>query len=586
MTFLLGTRALGLLWGCLAVLACVLVVSGGRDGIYKGIGSFGERKGLEEGARLIEHQHVLGVQERGTTEKEQRQEAHKGVQSLLDDPAATVNPSEELRHALSTLQSRHFQLWLGTWPESIDWTGAVMGTFLSASLESLSMFFEYAYPSANLDDTLRVENEINQYFSQTQAYYFGQNAFALRTQAYDDMLWVVLGWLESVKFINQHSKSHYPGTSNQRNGWHGEQFIPAFSHRARIFYDLASRGWDTVLCGGGMLWNPNLLPYKNAITNQLFISASVSMYLYFPGDANSSPFLTQTGGERIDSPPASEPHDPKHLAAAVRGYSWLKSSNMTNSQGLYVDGFHISNYGRNHTIGSGKCDQRNEMVYTYNQGVLLSGLRGLWESTGQLFYLTDGHQLVHNVINATGWEVTDSGIKPKEAGTWAGLGRNGILEEFCDHLGTCSQDGQTFKGIFFHHLTLFCEPLPEKPLIPGKSFSADPALRGLHAQSCKEYRPWVEHNARAALMTRDGNGSFGMWWGQQGEKNDAQLPPGAKDWRNNDTILEEDFSMTKRFRPEVRFGGDANDRGRGRTVETQGGGVSVIRALWAFALKL
>ena len=31
-----------------------------------------------------------------------------------------------------------------------------------------------------------------------------------------------------------------------------------------------------------------------------------------------------------------------------------------------------------------------------------------------------------------------------------------------------------------------------------------------------------------------------------------------------------------------RSGGDLNDRGRGRTIETQGSGLAVVRAMWEF----
>jgi hypothetical protein len=37
-----------------------------------------------------------------------------------------------------------------------------------------------------------------------------------------------------------------------------------------------------------------------------------------------------------------------------------------SEQGLYVDGFHIAGYSANHS--KTVCDERNEMVYTYNQG--------------------------------------------------------------------------------------------------------------------------------------------------------------------------------------------------------------------------
>ena len=271
---------------------------------------------------------------------------------------------------------------------------------------------------------------------------------------------------------------------------------------------------------------------------------------------------------------------------------------MTNEQGLYVDGFHVRDYGVNGTIGTGKCDVRNEMVYTYNQGVLLSGLRGLWESTGRIVYLRDGHKLVRSVLKATGWNVSNSLPDPNKS--WSGLGRNGVLEEFCDSSARCTQDSQTFKGIFFHHLTLFCEPLPREPLIPGVSFAADAEVASLHAQSCKEYAAWVAHNAVEAMKTRDEKGRFGTWWGAEAGTDAEQpvVPSGSVDYRN----CHLDEASWEKWGPQFYLqcvvgrksnevmaddeptyhSSDLNDRGRGRTVETQGGGVAVVRAMWEF----
>lgn len=494
--------------------------------------------------------------------------------------------------ALDVMQSQFFQLWIGTWPTSIDWTGAVINTYVSALLGTL----------ARVDDQkweIRAYEVTHRYFSHNIAYYFGEDAFSIRNEAYDDMLWVVLGWLESIKFNRDR---------NARDAtWHGTQFVPAFAHRARIFWEIASRGWDDELCGGGMTWNPNLTPYKNAITNQLFISASIGMYLYFPGDNNSFPYMStfRTSDSQNDSSTLQGPFDLKYMKAAIQGYAWLKNSNMTNTQGLYVDGFHVRDWGLNGTNGSGKCDERNEIVYSYNQGVILSGLRGLWEATGDPAYLEDGYTLVRNVWNATGW--THSGRVASKA--WSGLGRDGILEDLCDSGGGCSQDSQTFKGIFFQHLTEFCQPLPLQPIERGKTYAADAELAALHESNCLVIGEWVRRNAQAALETKDNQGKFGMWWGQQSRKSDSStaLPTGAKDYRNNPDMLDSrlwagpgykhnklnrspadptigkttDLSSSKDrmgFFPNRKDEHDSNDRGRGRTVETQGGGIAVLRA--------
>jgi hypothetical protein len=525
-------------------------------------------------------------------------------QQPIPDRPKTSPTLPVLLDALDVLQDDYFSNWEGIWPTSIDWTSAVVGTYLSSALTSLSTSFQY------LPSSKAAENIVNKYFSQLVASYFGQDAFALRQEAYDDMLWVVLGWLEGIKFVETHSASHYGEKSGLKDSdWYGQQWIPAFAHRARIFWELASQGWDTSLCSGGMIWSPYLVPYKNAITNELYIAASISMYLYFPGDDNTSPFGFTAPPTFLTLEEPSRPHEPKYLAAAIEAYKWLNNSNMTDSKGLYVDGYHIRGWSRerpkNESERNTRCDERNEMVYTYNQGVLLSGQRGLYEATGARSYLEDGHKLIADVTSATGWDLKYGKVideEPKERlGKWHGLGRSGILEEACDAAGYCSQDAQTFKGIFFHHLTLFCSELPDHLVMPGLFLSKDipegPAeVSKWHNTQCARYGPWIKHNAQGALSTRDNEGRFGMWWGAPPHATsdpDAQvdLPNEAVDYRNMG--VPQQWKKKRSQRRKTQQAGDnfdenqrgigiwdLNDRGRGRTVETQGGGVAVIRALW------
>ncbi|KAF2221668.1 glycosyl hydrolase family 76-domain-containing protein [Elsinoe ampelina] len=500
---------------------------------------------------------------------------------------------QHVQDALKVMQDSWYQLWVGTWPTAIDWTAAVINTYVTSTLMSLSKHL-YSSPVLTSTEALLLQSDIDKYFAHNTAFYFGENAFAIRNQAFDDMLWVVLGWLQSIKFITSHNSS-----LQSTSPWHATQFIPALAHRARIFYDLAAKGWDTRLCNGGMTWNPSLAPYKNAITNQLFISASISMYLHFPGDDNSTPFLSRLAPSGLDLDPAP-PHSPTHLTSAITAYTWLRSSNMTNHHGLYVDGFHVSGWSWRNRTGTGKCDDRNEMVYTYNQGVILSGLRGLWESTANVTYLLDAHALITNVMTATGF--SPSG---KHHPIWSGLGRSGILEDHCDARGTCNQDGHTFKGIFFQHLTHFCQPLPVVPRIPGRTHRADAATFALHRNSCLSYAGWVGRNARAAWGTRDGEGRMGPWWtvglrGGDGRGEEQMglesgvLPAGAVDYRNRRGLTrdevwtgmageeEEGQEEGGREVQRGRRGRDLNDRGRGRTVESHGGGLVVLRAAWEF----
>lgn len=496
--------------------------------------------------------------------------------------------------ALDVLQQEFFAIWQGVWPTSIDWTSAVLGTHFSAALTTLSASY------LSLESEKENENLINKYFSQLVGAYFAQDVFGIMQEAHDDMLWVVLEWLETIKFINTHSALHYAGTSaREGQDWYGMQYIPAFAHRARIFWELASKGWDNTLCRGGMLWSPYPPPYKNAITNELYITASVAMYLYFPGDDNASPFSDYIPGY-IDVESPGKPHDTKYLDEAIQAYRWLQQIHMTNNQGLYVDGYHISGWTGTNNTGM-VCDLRNEMVYTYNQGVLLSGLRGLYEATGEVEFLEDGHDLVRSVIKATGWHLWENTNAEKTDGNplgrWHGLGRSGILEDACDSSGTCSQDGQNFKGIFFHHISTFCAHLPPYLSLSSGYARMDENIRMKHDSSCARYTSWIQHNAKAALTTRDSDGKLGMWWGAPKSidisnfEAEVKLPDGAVDHRNpiaqsqpvdlkvdeKNVIKEGRYTNSQDERPGIL---DLNDRGRGRTVETHGGGMAVLRAAW------
>ncbi|AEO53108.1 glycoside hydrolase family 76 protein [Thermothelomyces thermophilus ATCC 42464] len=569
--------------------------------------------------------------------------------------------------ALSDLQETYFERWLGTWPDGIDWTRAVMGTHVAATLRTISDELRLSEPTQDAGCVTRKEDVVGGYFADVIAYYFAEDTFAIRNQAYDDMLWVVLAWLESIRFIDEHSRVVASGSScSTESGawpgaetWYGSRWIPAFAHRARIFWELAAKGWDTKLCGGGMIWNPRLMPYKNAITNQLFISASISMYLHFPGDTNSSPFSAGVGSALAGGVGTADwpPHDPIYGKAARDAHDWLASSNMTNAQGLYADGFHVS--GQSTGSNNTRCDDRDEMVYTYNQGVLLSGLMGLYRATGQERYLREGHTLIRNVISATGYDLEQDKpvdpIHPDRVPPWRGLGRVGVLEEACDASGTCSQDAQTFKGIWMHHFAAFCAPAAlrftgsdslgsQRPQPHGEAGAGAGAgtIRARHERECRRYIPWLRHNVRAATGTRDENGLFGMWWTAglltltSGEAIEAAgdlhpLPPGGDggevvDYRNTGVPLDPKWTRAagdgwspavpvpdakrtgqaplghgqgvvvgggsgsgevKRAGSEKRAEAleesgayDPNLRGRGRTVETQGGGLAVLRALW------
>ncbi|KAF2094678.1 Six-hairpin glycosidase [Rhizodiscina lignyota] len=464
--------------------------------------------------------------------------------------------------------------WNGSyWPTTIQWIGAVLDTLLAASDRSFTnALIEYngKVPGAQ-SSTSQIQSEIQKYFSQVEAYYSNEDTIQIFGAAYDDAQWVVLEWLEALKFINQYDA--YSKSSL------GQSDIAKFAHRAHIFYNIVQDQFDTSLCGGGLTWNPALATYKNSITNELFVSSSIGMYLYFPGDSNTDPYPNPryTSVTNNTLPPLLKlaAHDPLLLDNAKKEWTWFKSQPFRNAQGLIIDGFHISD---NQTT----CDEPNDMIYTYNQGVMLSGLRQLWEATGDTSYLDDAYDQIWSTINATGW----FSLRGDDSGAWAGLGRNGIMEDYCDAPANCSQDAQMFKGIFFHHLDAFCEPLPtETPLIPDLTYTAPSSLASSHASKCDSYVPWVEHNAHAALATRNGSNIIGGWWGAAY----GHPHPGQDPW--NDPGLLNQSPWACRSQHGCKSGGVHGrnppqvDEGDARNVQTEGSGLGVVKAASDMILK-
>ncbi|KAM0714334.1 hypothetical protein Q7P37_010121 [Cladosporium fusiforme] len=507
----------------------------------------------------------------------------------------------EFQNALATMQGTSF--WSGyDWPESIDWIAAFLDTLLGATDRSLTeILVEYdgSLPGSYISGST-IEGEISRYLTQIESFYDSENIVDIFGTAFDDAQWVVLEWLEVIRFSNEYKAYGGNGTGPSQVD------IMKYAHRAHIFYNRVQDEFDTSTCDGGLTWNPALEPYKNAITNELFLASSMAMYFYFPGDYNTDPYpsVNYSSETNITLPPMQflQPHDPIFLDNALKEYEWFKSHNFTNEQGLIIDGFHIS---ENQTT----CDQRNEMVYTYNQGVILSGLRGLWEATGDPKYLQDGYDLINTVVDATGWNARGT----PEANEWSGLGRNGIMEDYCDAPANCSQDAQIFKGIYFHHLGIFCEPLPtDKPLVENLTVLAEDDLAAAHLGNCNNYAPWVTHNADAALASRNQDNVIGGWWGASNNNRTQAAaldlavppPPGSWDEWNDPTVLEQAPWACRGQHGCRRDGGfgdarnaslsslitrnkkrDVNDGGRGRTVETQSSGVGVIKAASDFTRK-
>jgi predicted alpha-1,6-mannanase (GH76 family) len=189
---------------------------------------------------------------------------------------------------------------------------------------------------------------------------------------YDDNAWWALAWIAA-----------YDLTRNQR-----------YLTTARAIFARNTPAWDGT-CGGGLRWHAGS-EYKNAITNELFITVAALLHQRVPGDQS-------------------------YLSWAQRTWDWFSASGLINPAGLINDGL------------TATCQNNNETTWTYNQGVILGGLAALFQITGDRGYLTQGEVIA--------------------AAALGGLTAAGILAEPCEAAGrTCNEDQAQFKGIFVRYL--------------------------------------------------------------------------------------------------------------------------------------
>lgn len=223
----------------------------------------------------------------------------------------------------------------------------------------------------------------------------------------DDALWIVLALWKI---------GDYKGSRGQSTS--------AWTSSAAKIYNMIAQEWDGT-CGGGVWWS-SAHTYKNAITNELFLYTSAAGYL-------------RGGGQT-------------YLDNAIKTWNWLSASGMRNSDGLWNDGLTSS------------CANNGQETWTYNQGVIASGLGALYRATGNSSLLTQA-------------EITlDATINHKVQGI--------ILRESCDNAvagqSVCNQDQQIFKGLWTKHVQFYLDSAPDASRIAKYSGF-------LHAQASAVY---------------------------------------------------------------------------------------------------
>jgi predicted alpha-1,6-mannanase (GH76 family) len=192
------------------------------------------------------------------------------------------------------------------------------------------------------------------------------------------------------------------------NGWWGLAWIDAFDltgetrylDAARIIFARSQAGWDDT-CRGGLWWNAER-KYKNAITNELFLTLAARLHQRVPGHGD-------------------------YLTWALREWEWFGSSGLIGARGLVNDGL------------TAACENNGGITWTYNQGVILGGLAALHQITGDMAYLEQGESIADAALDqlTSPPSATSPGIlaEPGEIAT----ARN-------------DRDRPQFKGIFVRNL--------------------------------------------------------------------------------------------------------------------------------------
>ena len=192
------------------------------------------------------------------------------------------------------------------------------------------------------------------------------------------------------------------------NGWWGLAWVAAYDLTGDIRYLDAARtifanlltGWDDT-CGGGVWWNTKR-SYKNAITNELFLTLAARLHQRCGGTGD-------------------------YLEWARREWDWFSARGLIGPAGLVNDGLDDA------------CQNNHGQTWTYNQGVVLGGLAALYEITGDASYLRQGEAIADATLGSL--------TTPSPDATY------GILLEPGEHnAARTDRDGPQFKGIFVRHL--------------------------------------------------------------------------------------------------------------------------------------
>jgi predicted alpha-1,6-mannanase (GH76 family) len=283
---------------------------------------------------------------------------------LRNNPAPTSTYSQQAGAAIVTLQQWYSRS-SGLYASPTGWWNAANAITVLGDYEQVTGSGAYDSDIANTFTAAQSlhPNFVNDY--------------------YDDDGWWALAWIEA-----------YDVTGNKQ-----------YLAMAETIFTAITGGWDST-CGGGVWWNKSKL-YKNAISNELFLSIAARL-------ANRTTGSAQAG----------------YLSWARKEWAWFKASGLINAQNLVNDGLKDG------------CVSNGATTWTYNQGVILGGIVELNDAE----------------LNNAGKDPT---LLPQAqviaAAAMANLAKNGILIEPGKLSGG---DAPQFKGIFMRNLMALYSSAP------------------------------------------------------------------------------------------------------------------------------
>lgn len=265
----------------------------------------------------------------------------------------------------------------------------------------------------------------------------GTGGFPRDFEHFDDFGWWALALLRAATVL--------PCTAEQARDW--------VAVAETVFAMYAEEAWNTTVCGGGVFWGPVVgrPSYKNAITNELFLALCGRLHV-------------ATGDE-------------VYRRWAEAEWAWLGASGMQGDLGLYNDG-----------LDGATCANNNQTTWTYNQGVILSGLALLAASAPPASAIAPrgGAHANQSVLSAA--------ARVARAAMGHLSSDQGVLQEPCEVPGSspCSGSAQIFKGVFARHLWY----------LSGAAAPGDAAAYGV----------FLQENAASAVARDRVGGLFGLRW--------------------------------------------------------------------------